>query len=58
MNNINNPYVLLSFINTHLRDDDVSLDELCERFNYKKEELLKVLETIGYHYDEKNNQFK
>lgn len=58
MNNINNPYVLLSFINTHLRDDDVSLDELCERFNYKKEELLKILETIGYHYDEKNNQFK
>ncbi len=58
MNNINNPYVLLSFVNTHLRDDDVSLDELCERFNYKKEELLKALETIGYHYDEKNKQFK
>ncbi len=51
------PYLLLSFINTKLRDNYSSLDKLCEDLIVDKSELVSTLENIDYHYDETTNQF-
>ena len=53
-----NPHILLSFINTNLRDQYTSLDALASDLDIDKEEIIKILETIDYFYDENNNQFK
>lgn len=51
------PIILLSFINTHLRDNFSSLEELCDSFMLNKEELKQNLNSIDYHYDQNTNQF-
>lgn len=58
MNIPNDPAILLSYINTKLRDEFSSLDELCESLCISKEELEKKLSVIGYVYDENTNSFK
>ena len=52
-----NPYVLVSAINTYLRDKYSSLDELCEKEDEDKEEITNILKSIGYIYNSDTNQF-
>ncbi len=52
------PFILLSFINTKLRDQYDSLLELCEDLDYDDQEICFTLKSIGYTYCEKENQFK
>lgn len=56
--NSNNPIIILSFINTKLRDFYDSFDKLCEDLDLNKEEIEKILNNSGYYYDKKINQFK
>ncbi len=58
MNIPKDPYMLLSFINTKLRDDFDSLDNFCESYNVDKQEIQKKLNNIGYKYITNENQFK
>ncbi len=51
------PVILLSFINTKLRDDYKNLALLCDDLEINKEELLKKLNFIGYEYSEELNKF-
>lgn len=51
------PFMLLSVVNTYLRDKYTSLDELCEIENINKEELIKSLSIAGFEYSEENNKF-
>ena len=51
------PVILLSYVNTQLRDHDPSLDEFCSRLDVDKQEILEKLEMINYFYDEEKNQF-
>lgn len=51
------PMILLSFVNTKLRDFYKSLDELCEDLETDKEYLIEELKAVGYEYDEKYNKF-
>ncbi len=51
------PIILLSFVNTKLRDEYPSLDELCAALDADREELLRKLEGVGYTYEEQRNQF-
>lgn len=51
------PIILLSFINTHLRDSFSSLEELCDSLMLNKEDLKQKLNSIDYHYDKNINQF-
>ena len=53
----NDPVILLSVINTKLRDYYSSLDALCEDLNIDKEEITKKLSLIGYNYKPERNQF-
>lgn len=51
------PVMLLSYVNTQLRDHFSSLDELCASLDLEKEGLLAKLSSIGYTYDGERNQF-
>ena len=48
MNIPNDPVILLSYINTQLRDNYSSLDEFCKSASVSKEEIEKKLESVGY----------
>ncbi len=58
MNIPKDPAILLSYINTKLRDEFPNLDELCRSLCISREETEKKLSMIGYVYDEKTNSFK
>ncbi|RKI40638.1 DUF4250 domain-containing protein [bacterium D16-51] len=58
MNIPNDPVMLLSYINTQLRDFYPSLEELCKNLNLDPQNLKNKMSSIDYHYDEKQNQFK
>ena len=49
--------MLLSVVNTKLRDYYKNLDELCEDLNEDKSEIINKLSNIGYEYDESLNRF-
>ncbi|MBQ8821784.1 MAG: DUF4250 domain-containing protein [Lachnospiraceae bacterium] len=51
------PVMRLSFVNTKLRDYYDNLDALCQDLDVDKEELVKSLAVIDYHYDAQKNQF-
>lgn len=53
-----NPLILLSVINTKLRDFYQSLDELCLDLDESKDEIESILNNIGYYYNKDENQFK
>ena len=51
------PIILLSYVNTKLRDDYPSLDELCSALDVDRDELLRRLEGVNYSYNPERNQF-
>jgi hypothetical protein len=51
------PYLLLSIVNTKLRDEAKSLEDLCLTYNKSMQEIKERLQVTGYQYDEKLNQF-
>lgn len=52
------PFMLLSFINMHLRDDGMSLDELCKSLDIDRDNLVKTLKDAGFDYLPEVNQFR
>ena len=52
------PFMLLSVINTKLRDNYSSLDALCEDMNESKEQIEEILKNAGFEYDENTNSFR
>ncbi len=53
----NDPMILLSFINTQLRDFYYDLEDLCLSLDINKDALIKKLELIDYTYDSTTNRF-
>lgn len=51
------PIILLSFINTRLRDNYPSLDALCEDLDADRDEIVNRLAAIGYVYNDTLNKF-
>ena len=54
------PVILLSYVNTQLRDNYASLEALYEGLDISEDEVKKItatLESIGYRYDSHKNQF-
>ena len=51
------PVMLLSVVNTRLRDLYPSLEELAKTEGITAEEIIDKLNLINYHYDENRNQF-
>ena len=52
------PVMLLSYINTQLRDFYPSLRECCAALEIEETELTEKLAAIDYFYDSNTNQFK
>ena len=50
-------FMLLSIINTKLRDFYSSLDILCEDMSEDRKQIEEALGKIGYKYSEKLNKF-
>ncbi len=57
MNIPKDPIMMLSFINTQLRDNYSDLDELSAAYDVEKGTIIEKLEGLGYHYNPENNQF-
>ena len=51
------PAILLSFINTKLRDEYPSLSELCAALDADETAICNTLAALDYRYDRSRNQF-
>ncbi len=51
------PMILLSYINTKLRDVYDSLDALCEDLDIARDELEEQLRAVGFEYCARQNRF-
>lgn len=52
------PFMLLSIVNTKLRDFYPSLDALCCDLNENRIEIEQILKKIGYQYNNELNRFE
>lgn len=57
MNIPNDPMILLSYINTQLRDHYASFDDLCKSLDLDACVITEKLKSIDYMYDSDCNQF-
>ena len=51
------PVILLSFVNTKLRDEFESLEELCAALDADAQAICDMLAVLDYHYDPAANRF-
>lgn len=51
------PAILLSFVNTRLRDGCPSLEEFCGEFDVDVTQITEKLSQIGYEYNPQENRF-
>ena len=51
------PMMLLSFVNTRLRDDRIDLLSFCSQFGVTTDEIEEKLKAIDYTYDKTLNRF-
>ena len=58
MNLPKDPVMLLSYLNTQLRDNYDSLEALCDALDADQATLEATLTGIDYHYNREQNQFK
>ena len=52
------PVMLMSFLNTKLRDQYDSLEALCDDLELNRDELTIRLQEAGFDYDPEQNQFR
>lgn len=52
------PALLLSVVNTKLRDEYESLEDLCAALDVEIFDVSAKLEALGYQYDAQQNQFR
>ena len=53
----NDPAILLSFVNTKLRDFYSNLSDMCYDNQHEQKTIEDKLSLIGYKYSEERNQF-
>lgn len=51
------PMILVSVVNTKLRDTYSSIDSLCDDLDVDKNELIGKLNKVNYKYNAEKNQF-
>ena len=54
---VKDPNILLSIINTKLRDCNNGLEEICDNLDFDIVQVKKILKTIDYEYDCSKKQF-
>ncbi len=58
MNIPKDPIMLMSYINTQLRDNYSSLTEFAKSNDLDEEEIITKMGNVGYKYDPEDNRFK
>lgn len=53
----NDPMILLSYVNTQLRDNYASLDDLCAGLGVARGQIEEKLASVDYEYDADRNAF-
>lgn len=51
------PVILLSYMNTQLRDFYPSLKDCCQSLGILETDIIHTLKAIDYHYNKEKNQF-
>lgn len=51
------PVMLLSFVNTELRDNYSNLTEFCRAYDEDEDVIVSKLDSIGYTYNSEQNRF-
>lgn len=51
------PVMLLSFVNTQLRDKSINLHDFCIEYSVNENYIIDKLKSINYIYSEKENKF-
>lgn len=51
------PVMLLSFVNTQLRDECNNLNDFCKKYDISQEMITLKLNEIGYFYSKAINKF-
>ena len=51
------PIILVSFVNTKLRDQFATLEELCQTYELNQAELCQKLDNIDYQKADPTNQY-
>lgn len=54
----NDVHMLVSFLNTKLRDDDMALEHIIEIYDGKQEQIMSQIDKNGYFYDEEQRQIR
>ena len=57
MNLPQDPIMLLSYVNTQLRDNYRSLDDFCADADMSRDEIEQKLRAVNYEYDAQRNAF-
>ena len=57
MNLPQDPIMLLSYVNTQLRDNYSSLDDFCSGMDVDRSELEEKLRAVNYEYDAQRTAF-
>lgn len=52
------PFILLSYLNTKLRDFYPDLRSLCRDMGLNQEQIEDKMERVGFVYDQTTNQFQ
>ncbi|MFD2257108.1 DUF4250 domain-containing protein [Luteolibacter algae] len=52
------PHLLVGLVNTELRNHSESLEDFAKTYDIDQMELIKKLETAGYHYRSEQKQFR
>lgn len=52
------PVMLMSVLNTKLRDEYASLEALCDDLELDRDDLIARLHRSGFDYDPEQNQFR
>lgn len=58
MNLPKDPVMLMSYLNTQLRDNYDSLEALCDALDADQTAIEATLASIDYHYNKELNQFR
>ena len=53
----NDPIILMSYLNTQLRDHYSSLEDLCKSMDLDASEIAEKLKDVGDVYHQERNQF-